>query len=99
MMGPVFTWADNEPIHQGLHAILERCAGSNRDQLSSVRLSSRSTRSTGPGIGGLKHAEQITLRRLPSTKRQWSKEQALRAIEESPLRFTRNWEQIKVETR
>lgn len=50
-----------------------------------------------PEIRG--QAEQITLRRLPPPKRQWSKAEALRAIEKSALQFNRSWEQIKAETR
>ena len=44
-------------------------------------------------------ADEITLRRLRPPKRDWSIEEALRAIEKSPLRFTRSWDELKKETR
>jgi hypothetical protein len=44
-------------------------------------------------------AEEITLRRMPPPGRRFTKLEALRAIERSPLRFTRSWDQIKEETR
>jgi hypothetical protein len=44
-------------------------------------------------------AEEITLRRMPPPRRRFTKLQALRAIERSPLRFTCSWDQVKVETR
>ncbi len=44
-------------------------------------------------------AETITLRRMSPPKRQWTKEEALKAIEKSPLRFTKSWDDIKRETR
>ena len=44
-------------------------------------------------------AEEITLRRLPPPRRRFSKLEALRAIEKSPLRFTHSWDQVKEETR
>jgi hypothetical protein len=51
-----------------------------------------------PEIKG-EQAEEITLRRLPPPKRRWSKQEAMRAIETSSLRFTRNWDELKKETR
>ena len=51
-----------------------------------------------PEVRGAK-ADEITLRRLRSPKRRWSAEEVLRAIERSPLRFTRTWEELKKETR
>ncbi len=45
------------------------------------------------------NADEITLHRLQPPTRQWSVEEVLRAIEESPLRFTRSWEELKKETR
>ena len=45
-------------------------------------------------------AQEVTLRRCPPPpKRQWTKQEALRAIEKSALRFTRSWDQVKEETR
>ncbi len=44
-------------------------------------------------------AETITLRRMNPRKRRWTKEEALKALEESPLRFTKSWDEIKRETR
>jgi hypothetical protein len=44
-------------------------------------------------------ADEITLRRLRSPRRGWSKEEAKRAIDRSRLRFTRSWEELKQETR
>jgi hypothetical protein len=44
-------------------------------------------------------AEEITLRRMPPPRRRFTKLEALRAIEKSPLRFTHSWDQVKEETR
>jgi hypothetical protein len=44
-------------------------------------------------------AEEITLRRMPPPRRRFTKLEALRAIERSPLRFSRSWDQVKEETR
>jgi hypothetical protein len=44
-------------------------------------------------------AEEITLRRMPPPRRRFTKQEALRAIEKSPLRFTHSWDQLKEETR
>ena len=44
-------------------------------------------------------AEEITLRRMPPPRRRFTKPEALRAIEKSPLRFTHSWDQVKEETR
>ena len=44
-------------------------------------------------------AEEITLRRMPPPRRRFTKVEALRAIEKSPLRFTHSWDQVKEETR
>ena len=51
-----------------------------------------------PEVRG-KAADEITLRRMPSPHRQFTKLEALRAIEKSPLRFTPSWDQVKAETR
>ena len=40
---------------------------------------------------------EIRGRRLPAPR--WTKAQALRAIEQSPLGFTASWDQLKEETR
>jgi hypothetical protein len=50
-----------------------------------------------PEIG--EGAARITLRRLPPPRKQWSKEEALKALNKSALRFTRSWDQVKEETR
>ena len=44
-------------------------------------------------------AEEITLRRMPPPHRRFTRLEALRAIEKSPLRFTHSWDQVKEETR
>jgi hypothetical protein len=44
-------------------------------------------------------AEEITLRRMPPTRRRFTKLQALRAIERSALQFNYSWDQVKEETR
>src|ERR1035441_7840337 len=44
-------------------------------------------------------AEEITLRRMPPPRRRFTRLEALRAIEKSPLRFTHSWDQVKEETR
>jgi len=44
-------------------------------------------------------AEMLTLRRLPPPKRRWTKKEALKAINNSPLRFAYSWDEIKQETR
>lgn len=44
-------------------------------------------------------ADEITLRRLPSGRRTTTREKVFKAIEKSPLRFNRNWEELKQETR
>ena len=51
-----------------------------------------------PEIRG-KAAEEITLRRMPPPRRRFTKLEALRAIEKSSLRFTRNWDEVRAETR
>jgi hypothetical protein len=51
-----------------------------------------------PEVRG-KAAEEITLRRMPPSRRRFSKQEALRAIEKSPLLFTHSWDQVKEETR
>ena len=51
-----------------------------------------------PEIRG-RAAEEITLRRMPPPRRRFTKLEALRAINKSPLRFTRSWDQLKEETR
>jgi hypothetical protein len=51
-----------------------------------------------PEIQGA-NAERITLRRVPPPRRQWTKAEALKAINKSPLRFTHTWDQLKGETR
>ena len=38
-------------------------------------------------------------RRMPPPRRHFTKLEALRAIEKSPLRFTHSWDQVKEETR
>lgn len=43
--------------------------------------------------------QEITLRRMPPPRKHWTKEEALRAIDKSPLRFARSWDQVKQETR
>jgi len=40
---------------------------------------------------------EIRGRKLPKPK--WTKAQAMRALEQSPLRFTASWDQLKKETR
>jgi hypothetical protein len=50
-----------------------------------------------PEIHG--QGQQITLRRMPPPRKHWTKEEALRAINKSPLRFTHSWDQVKQETR
>ena len=50
-----------------------------------------------PEIQG--RGRQITLRRLPPPRKRWTREEALRAINKSPLRFTHSWDEIKRETR
>ena len=47
----------------------------------------------GPG------ADEITLRRMPPPYRRWTRDEALKTLDQSPLRFTRGWEQVKEETR
>jgi hypothetical protein len=47
----------------------------------------------GPG------AEDITLRRVTPPRRPLTQAEALKAIEKSPLRFTKSWDQVKEETR
>jgi hypothetical protein len=44
-------------------------------------------------------AEEITLLRMPPPRRHFTRLEALRAIEKSPLRFTHSWDQVKEETR
>ena len=44
-------------------------------------------------------AEEITLRRMLPPRRRFTKVEALRSIEQSPLRFTHSWDQVKEETR
>ena len=51
-----------------------------------------------PEVRG-KAAEEITLRRMPPPRRRFTKLEALRAIEKSPLWFTHSWDQVKEETR
>ena len=51
-----------------------------------------------PEIHG-RGAEEITLRRMPPPRKKKTKEEALKAINKSPLRFTRTWDQVKQETR
>jgi len=51
-----------------------------------------------PEVRGTR-AEEITLRRLRSPRKEWSRQQALRAIERSPLRFNKSWDELKKETR
>ncbi len=45
--------------------------------------------------------EEIMLRRVPEPKRkvQMTKQQALKAIERSPLKFTVSWDELRLETR
>jgi len=43
--------------------------------------------------------EDITLRRLTVLRRKMSRAEVLQAIERSPLRFTRSWDEIRKETR
>src|ERR1035438_3949839 len=44
-------------------------------------------------------AEEITLRRMPPPRRRFTRLEALRAIEKSPLRFTHSWDPVKEEPR
>jgi hypothetical protein len=44
-------------------------------------------------------AEQVTLRRIPAPRRQWTKDEALKALNKSRLRFSKGWEDLKEETR
>ena len=44
---------------------------------------------------GEKAAEEITLRRMPPPRGRFTRLEALRVIEKSPLRFTRSWDQVK----
>jgi hypothetical protein len=46
-----------------------------------------------------REGEEITLRRLPPPRKVWTKAEALKAINKSPLRFTAQWEAVKAETR
>jgi bifunctional DNA-binding transcriptional regulator/antitoxin component of YhaV-PrlF toxin-antitoxin module len=55
---------------------------------------------------GLKPGDQVDwrfedgeIRGRKLSRPRWTKAQALRAIEQSPLRFTASWEQLKEETR
>jgi hypothetical protein len=50
-----------------------------------------------PEIRG--QGQEITLRRMPPPRKQWTKEEELKAINKSPLRFTHSWDQLKEETR
>jgi hypothetical protein len=47
----------------------------------------------GPG------ADEVTLRRLQAPRRKMTKAEVLKAIDESPLQFTKNWDEIRKETR
>ena len=47
----------------------------------------------GPG------ADEVTLRRLRPTRGKMTKAEVLKAIEKSPLSFTRSWDEIRKETR
>jgi hypothetical protein len=51
-----------------------------------------------PQVRGTDAAE-IILRRMPPPRRQWTKEEALKALNKSPLRFTKSWDALKEETR
>ena len=44
-------------------------------------------------------ADEITLRRMPPPRRQFTKQEALRAINKSALRFSQSWDELKEETR
>ena len=44
-------------------------------------------------------ADEVTLRRLPAPPRKMSRAEVLNAIEQSPLRFTQSWDEIRKETR
>jgi hypothetical protein len=51
-----------------------------------------------PEIHG-QHAEEITLRRLEAPRRRMTRAEVLKAIDESPLEFTKSWDEIRKETR
>ena len=42
---------------------------------------------------------EVALHYVTPPKKQWRKEDVLRAIDRSTLRFTQSWEQLKEETR
>ena len=44
-------------------------------------------------------AGEITLRRLDPTRREFTKADALKAIEESPLEFECTWDELRRDTR
>jgi len=51
-----------------------------------------------PEIRG-QQADEITLRRLQPPRRKMTKAEVLKAIDESPLQFTKSWDEIRKETR
>lgn len=51
-----------------------------------------------PEING-PHAEEVRLRRLKTGRSKMTKAEALKAIEQSPLRFSHSWDELRHETR